>query len=179
MKIFFSHVVLAASPCRYSSIERGSFTARKSKQLQKLPNSAFIPLGDWRALLTGLGFFSAELWRHSRAKSRSVNEDSADYNACAGAAGWRLSAYETVGSTNDLARALSGWNAVRADRQTGGRGRLGRKFVSDEGGLWLSPVPSRGRRPGPLTGFLLARRSHALRTIHGISALRGPASLAE
>jgi BirA family biotin operon repressor/biotin-[acetyl-CoA-carboxylase] ligase len=98
----------------------------------------------------------------------AVNEVLRDYNACVGAAGWRLSVYETVGSTNDLARALSGWNAVRADRQTGGRGRLGRKFVSDEGGLWLSAVLPAEGGPARWTGFSLAAGLHALRTIQDL-----------
>jgi BirA family transcriptional regulator, biotin operon repressor / biotin---[acetyl-CoA-carboxylase] ligase len=55
-----------------------------------------------------------------------------------GAAGWRLFPYETVTSTNDLARDLPPWSAVRAASQTAGRGRFGRSFVSDIGGLWLS-----------------------------------------
>jgi BirA family transcriptional regulator, biotin operon repressor / biotin---[acetyl-CoA-carboxylase] ligase len=55
-----------------------------------------------------------------------------------GAAGWRLFPYETVTSTNDLARDLPPWSAVRAASQTAGRGRFGRSFVSDVGGLWLS-----------------------------------------
>lgn len=57
-----------------------------------------------------------------------------------GSAGWRLHDYEQTGSTNDVARVLPGWHAVRAGSQTGGRGRYGRVFVSDEGGLWLSAV---------------------------------------
>jgi BirA family transcriptional regulator, biotin operon repressor / biotin---[acetyl-CoA-carboxylase] ligase len=55
-----------------------------------------------------------------------------------GAAGWRLFPYQTVTSTNDLARDLPPWSAVRAASQTAGRGRFGRSFVSDIGGLWLS-----------------------------------------
>jgi BirA family biotin operon repressor/biotin-[acetyl-CoA-carboxylase] ligase len=94
-----------------------------------------------------------------------VDENFHDYNACAGAAGWRLSVYGTVGSTNDLARSLSGWSAVRAERQTGGRGRLGRKFVSDEGGLWLSAVLPAEGGPARWTGFSLAAGWHALRAI--------------
>lgn len=88
-----------------------------------------------------------------------------EYNACAGSAGWRLSVYETTASTNDLARALPGWSAVRADRQTGGRGRFGRKFVSDEGGLWLSAVLPAEGGPALWGGFSLAAGWHALRVV--------------
>lgn len=94
-----------------------------------------------------------------------MNEVLRDYNACVGAAGWRLSVYETAGSTNDLARALAGWSAVRADRQTGGRGRLGRKFFCDDGGLWLSAVLPAEGGPARWTGFSLAAGLHALRAI--------------
>lgn len=62
-----------------------------------------------------------------------------------GAAGWRLFECNTAASTNDLARDLPPWSAVRADTQTGGRGRFGRVFVSDPGGLWISAVlPAEG-----------------------------------
>ncbi len=54
--------------------------------------------------------------------------------------GWTLHEYQVVGSTNLVAANLGPWNAVRADRQTAGRGRFQRGWVSDEGGLWLSAV---------------------------------------
>ena len=62
-----------------------------------------------------------------------------------GEAGWRLYHCATAISTNDLARDLVAWSAVRADVQTSGRGRFGRVFVSDPGGLWISAVlPAEG-----------------------------------
>jgi BirA family biotin operon repressor/biotin-[acetyl-CoA-carboxylase] ligase len=45
-----------------------------------------------------------------------------------------------VGSTNSACQNLPPWSALRAVIQTGGRGRTGRHWVSDEGGLWLSAV---------------------------------------
>jgi BirA family biotin operon repressor/biotin-[acetyl-CoA-carboxylase] ligase len=54
--------------------------------------------------------------------------------------GWSLHEYPVVGSTNLVAAKLEAWNAVRAERQTAGRGRFQRSWVSDEGGLWLSAV---------------------------------------
>lgn len=54
--------------------------------------------------------------------------------------GWILDHEETVTSTNHLAARLPAWHAVRADTQTAGRGRTGRHWVSDAGGLWLSAV---------------------------------------
>lgn len=54
---------------------------------------------------------------------------------------------DEVDSTNAVARTLPAWHAVRARRQTGGRGRTGRHWVSDEGGLWISAVlPCPGSR---------------------------------
>ncbi len=55
-------------------------------------------------------------------------------------AGWRLHEYREVDSTNLIAAAMPVWEAVRADRQTAGRGRFNRSWISDEGGLWLSAV---------------------------------------
>lgn len=53
---------------------------------------------------------------------------------------WVVQRRELVGSTNDEAAALPAWHAVLAERQTGGRGRWQRPWVSDAGGLWLSAV---------------------------------------
>lgn len=61
--------------------------------------------------------------------------------------GWQLHEFATLPSTNPIAGALPPWHAVRADVQTGGRGRTGRVWVSDDGGLWLSAVlPAPGPR---------------------------------
>ena len=54
--------------------------------------------------------------------------------------GWTLHECAELGSTNDFARELGPWEAVRAKRQTGARGRHGRRWESGEGGLWLSAV---------------------------------------
>ncbi|MFH1066336.1 MAG: biotin--[acetyl-CoA-carboxylase] ligase [bacterium] len=53
---------------------------------------------------------------------------------------WTLWVYPEVESTNILASKLPPWAAIRAERQTGGRGRHGRKWESSAGGLWLSLV---------------------------------------
>jgi len=61
--------------------------------------------------------------------------------------GWQLHEFATLPSTNPIAGALPPWHAVRADVQTGGRGRTGRAWISDAGGLWLSAViPAPGPR---------------------------------
>lgn len=63
--------------------------------------------------------------------------------------GFRLITLDTVGSTNDEARRLAGGGAaegtlIRARRQTAGRGRLGRAWISDAGNLYFSLI----LRPG-------------------------------
>src|SRR5277367_1435408 len=60
-------------------------------------------------------------------------------------AAYRLVVRETVGSTNDEARALAQAGAddgtiVWAHRQTAGRGRLGRVWASPPGNLFMSMV---------------------------------------
>lgn len=54
--------------------------------------------------------------------------------------GWTVHEADCLGSTNDHARNLAPWQVVRALRQTGARGRHGRKWSSGEGGLWMSVV---------------------------------------
>ena len=53
---------------------------------------------------------------------------------------WRVSSFDEVGSTSDVAQSYPAWSAITACRQIKGRGRTGRAWVSDEGGLWLSAV---------------------------------------
>ncbi|GAB4250940.1 MAG: biotin--[acetyl-CoA-carboxylase] ligase [Candidatus Methylacidiphilales bacterium] len=55
-------------------------------------------------------------------------------------AGWTIIDVDQAPSTNDLAARESPWTVVRARRQTAGRGRQNRHWVSSEGGLWLSAV---------------------------------------
>lgn len=54
--------------------------------------------------------------------------------------GWKFLYYPEVTSTNDLSRNLPEWTVIRADRQTGGRGRHGREWNSGQGGLWISMI---------------------------------------
>lgn len=61
--------------------------------------------------------------------------------------GWTLVFYPEVESTNDIAKKMPEWSAVRAEKQTKGRGRHGRNWQSGEGGLWISIViPTSGPR---------------------------------
>lgn len=73
--------------------------------------------------------------------------------------GWALHECASLASTNDFARDLAPWNAIRAATQTGGRGRHGRRWESGEGGLWFSVVlplepPGRGWAAFPLVAGL-------------------------
>ena len=99
----------------------------------------------------------------------SSSSEKATSTAIIGSAGWRFFHYETVASTNDLARDLLPWSAVRALAQTAGRGRFGRPFVSDPGGLWLSAtLPAEGGavRWG---GFSLMVGCHLLRVLENLA----------
>ena len=89
--------------------------------------------------------------------------------AIIGSAGWRFFLYETVASTNDLARELPAWSAVRALAQTAGRGRFGRSFVSDPGGLWLSATLPAGGGAGRWAGFSLMAGCHLLRMLESLA----------
>ena len=102
----------------------------------------------------------------------SMSADSAEAatapSATTGHARWNCFLYDAVESTNDLARSLPPWSAVRARAQTAGRGRFGRTFVSDPGGLWLSAtLPAEG---GVLrwSGFSLTVGCHLLRMLEDL-----------
>lgn len=86
-----------------------------------------------------------------------------------GNAGWKLFECVSAASTNDLARELPAWSAVRAEVQTGGRGRFGRAFVSDAGGLWISAVlPAEGGM-ARWAGFSLMVGVHLVRMLEGLN----------
>ncbi len=59
---------------------------------------------------------------------------------CVSVGEWKVWSFDEVGSTSDIARECPGWSAISAKRQMKGRGRTGRAWISDEGGLWLSAV---------------------------------------
>lgn len=88
--------------------------------------------------------------------------------------GWQLWELPVLDSTNAAAAPLEAWNAVRADRQTAGRGRFQRQWVSDEGGLWLSAVVPTGSLGGAmkllplLAGLAVCRAAAQI----GLSQLR-------
>jgi BirA family biotin operon repressor/biotin-[acetyl-CoA-carboxylase] ligase len=70
--------------------------------------------------------------------------------------GWLLHEIPVANSTNLLAADLPVWEAVRADRQTAGRGRFQRGWVSDQGGLWLSAVIPTPPKPAEARALPLA-----------------------
>ena len=61
-----------------------------------------------------------------------------------GVIGKEIQYFKETESTNIIAREIAGsveeGTVVIAESQTGGRGRLGRKWISPEGGIWLSIV---------------------------------------
>ncbi|MBI3514118.1 MAG: biotin--[acetyl-CoA-carboxylase] ligase [Proteobacteria bacterium] len=76
---------------------------------------------------------------------------------------YHLIVHDSVGSTNDVARELAGQGAadgtvVWAERQTAGRGRLGRRFASPPGNLYVSFVlrPAIGPAVAPQLSFVAA-----------------------
>lgn len=89
-------------------------------------------------------------------------------------AGWRLWELPVIDSTNAAAATLDVWHAVRADRQTAGRGRFQRQWISDDGGLWLSavipaaPLGDAVKLLPLLAGLAVCRAVHQL----GLRALR-------
>ena len=85
-----------------------------------------------------------------------------------GKAGWRLYRHGLVVSTNDIARDLPAWSAVVAEVQTGGRGRFGRVFVSDRGGLWISAVLPADGGPAKWAGFSLMVGVHLVKMLEGM-----------
>ncbi len=90
-------------------------------------------------------------------------------------AGWTLHEHALVASTNDTAAALTPWEAVRAERQTAGRGRYQRAWASDAGGLWLSAVVPTGP---PEAGWAALPLAAGLAVCEALQALRpGPLRL--
>ena len=77
--------------------------------------------------------------------------------------GWSVHHLAEVGSTNDVARDLyregaSAGTVVRADVQTGGRGRRGRAWASPAGNIYMTAViaPERPTAEWPLLSLIAA-----------------------
>jgi BirA family biotin operon repressor/biotin-[acetyl-CoA-carboxylase] ligase len=100
--------------------------------------------------------------------------------------GFRLHHYDTIGSTNDEAKALARAGApdgtlVWAREQTAGRGRRGRSWLSPPGNLYLSLVlrpegaPARAAQLGFVAALGLGDALAPLVLGHTPTALGGPA----
>ena len=85
--------------------------------------------------------------------------------------GWRVHEAPVISSTNLEAAKLPVWEAFRADRQTAGRGRFQRGWVSDEGGLWLSAVIPNGEYAPALPLVVGLAVCEALRSV-GVKQFR-------
>ena len=84
-----------------------------------------------------------------------------------------LRLYEETVSTNRDARAwlLSGaqhGDMIIALRQSGGRGRLGRSFISPKGGLYMSLILKTSAAPGAVTTLCAVAVHKAIRQLTGI-----------
>ena len=96
--------------------------------------------------------------------------------------GYRLLRYDTIGSTNDEAKALARAGAaegtlVWAGEQTAGRGRRGRAWLSPPGNLYLSLIMRPGGRPGARRAARLCRGARAREAL-GALMRPGPRDLA-
>ncbi len=85
---------------------------------------------------------------------------------------FRIYSVRECASTQDLARELAerGWDegtVVIADRMTAGRGRLGRRWVADEGGLWMTII----LRPKAHVSLQLINLIAGLSVVEGINKL--------
>jgi BirA family transcriptional regulator, biotin operon repressor / biotin---[acetyl-CoA-carboxylase] ligase len=92
--------------------------------------------------------------------------------------GRHLRWHESLPSTNDLALRLTEipvpeGTVVLADEQTAGRGRMGRRWVSPRGGIWLSVI-LRPRLPADQVAVIglvtAAAAAGAVRRVTGLSA---------
>lgn len=89
-----------------------------------------------------------------------------------------LQLYDTVDSTNDLAKMLARTGAPQgtvliADCQTGGRGRMGRQFVSQAGmGVYMSVILRPGCSPAQLMHLTCAVGTAMCDAVEDVTGLR-------
>lgn len=84
--------------------------------------------------------------------------------------------YESVGSTNDIAYQLAQEGAregvlVIANEQTKGKGRLGRRWISPPGGIYLSCILRPDILPNEVPKITLVAAVSAVKAIRGFSGL--------
>jgi BirA family biotin operon repressor/biotin-[acetyl-CoA-carboxylase] ligase len=119
--------------------------------------------------------------RHPQLGYRFRGDDVADLACCAHVLGERLRFtlhhVDRCSSTQDVARELAGEGAgeglvVVAEEQERGRGRRGRSWASDRGGLWLSILLTPGAPAllGPLSLALGVAVAKAVRALYGLEA---------
>ncbi len=80
--------------------------------------------------------------------------------------------FKETESTNTIAREMAksveDGTVVIAESQTGGRGRLGRKWISPEGGIWLSIILKPGMQPEHASRITLLAGVSVARTIRAL-----------
>lgn len=87
---------------------------------------------------------------------------------------WTVYEWPETFSTNDLGRLLPPWSIARALTQTGGRGRMNRKWHAGPGGLWVSfivPLPAAIQNWGPLP-LIAGLALLDLAAAYGLSGIR-------
>ncbi|MDY6408039.1 MAG: biotin--[acetyl-CoA-carboxylase] ligase [Pseudomonadota bacterium] len=67
---------------------------------------------------------------------------------------WQIKQFDTVSSTNEIAKSLPAESVVIAKSQTGGHGRYGRIWKSPKGNLYLSAVVADLGDKTPLMSFV-------------------------
>ncbi|MEM1158175.1 MAG: biotin--[acetyl-CoA-carboxylase] ligase [Verrucomicrobiota bacterium] len=82
---------------------------------------------------------------------------------------WNILPFKETPCTNEIARNQPAWTAVVADTQTAGRGRHGRHWTSDAGGLWLSAVLPTPGGPERWAALPLAIGLAVIRTLAKLS----------
>jgi BirA family biotin operon repressor/biotin-[acetyl-CoA-carboxylase] ligase len=90
--------------------------------------------------------------------------------------GKRILFCHEVGSTNDWAKELAKLGAVEGtvavvEVQTAGHGRLGRKWVSPEGGLWFSVILRPRQHPLEAAGLVFVAGLAAADVLHDVYGL--------
>jgi BirA family biotin operon repressor/biotin-[acetyl-CoA-carboxylase] ligase len=92
--------------------------------------------------------------------------------------GKEIHCLDTVDSTNSFAKKLaykgcSNGTVVTAERQTSGRGRLGRAWHSPDGaGIWMSIVLRTSMPPGHIQGITLAASVAVVNAVNSIKGVK-------
>jgi len=103
-----------------------------------------------------------------------ITDDAVEPLLSRGRIHWRVNAYGTVGSTNEVARRLLIGGApegtlVVAQTQTSGRGRRGKRWHSPRGGLWFSLVLRPHLPPGRAQGLSVVAAIAVARALRNVA----------